>query len=355
MRIWRTSAISASLHGDSSSLTRSFEATRFVAVVDAVFAAVLLALLVAVLAAVLAAGVVAVVLAPRGAVVELVVTDAFLVVRGVRAGRGEAAGGAAVFLPVVGRDAAALAAFVVELGEAALLAVGLAVLAAALLVAALFDGALFDGALLDGARLAAALFDAPLLDAGLLDAGLLDGARLAAALFDAALFVVGLAVGRAVFFAVDEAGVACAPVDFAVFVAAFLPAACFVAALAGAFVAAALLGAAFVAAALLAAAFLDGVFVAGALLAAAFLDGVFVALLAFFAGEVGCFVPGDVARVTAAATDDTVERTAEPTLEAAFLAPPLRTDVLPDAALSATIGPSPFVAHAVDVDKWGRQ
>jgi hypothetical protein len=29
--------------------------------------------------------------------------------------------------------------------------------------------------------------------------------------------------------------------------------------------------------------------------------------------------------------------------------------VLPDAALLATIGPRPFVAHAVVVDKWGRQ
>jgi len=44
--------------------------------------------------------------------VELVVTDAFFVIREVR---GDAADGAAVFLPVAGRAAAGAADFVVEL------------------------------------------------------------------------------------------------------------------------------------------------------------------------------------------------------------------------------------------------
>jgi ABC-type nitrate/sulfonate/bicarbonate transport system permease component len=40
---------------------------------------------------------------------------------------------------------------------------------------------------------------------------------------------------------------------------------------------------------------------------------------------------------------------------AVFLAVVPVAAVLPDAALLATIGPRPFVAHAVVVDKWGRQ
>ena len=126
----------------------------------------------------------------------------------------------------------------------------------------------------------------------------------------------------------------------------------------------------------------------------------------FVAGEAGApFGAADVvARATADRTDFTVERTAEPTrdvvdrdgagsgvaaaldvaLEAAFdavfegafaragvggcsagrgvawraavfLAVVPLAPVLPDAALLATIGPRPFVAHAVVVDKWGRQ
>ena len=126
----------------------------------------------------------------------------------------------------------------------------------------------------------------------------------------------------------------------------------------------------------------------------------------FVAGAAGApFEAADVvARATAAFTDFTVARTAEPTLDvvdrdgaasgvrlpwtslwrrpstrsstAAFaragagrcsagrgaawraavvLAVVPFAAVLPDAALLATIGPRPFVAHAVVVDKWGRQ
>jgi hypothetical protein len=94
------------------------------------------------------------------------------------------------------------------------------------------------------------------------------------------------------------------------------------------------------------------------------------AFLAGAAAGADCLAPEVVARVTVALTDFTVDRTAEPTLEvvdragalsaddvvdlraAVFLAASPRV-VLPDAALLATIGPRPFVAHAVDVDKCG--
>ncbi len=153
--------------------------------------------------------------------------------------------------------------------------------------------------------------------------------------------------------------------------------------------------------------FAVGDFFAGPAVAAAdvfFAGAVFFAVAAFVApaGFVAVRAPGEsvadpdvVARATADFTDLTVARTAEPTLEvvdrdgasvvatgftlavvAAFVAADAdRFDavpgaalraavvlaavpfaaVLPDAALLATIGPRPFVAHAVDVDKWGRQ
>ncbi len=144
-------------------------------------------------------------------------------------------------------------------------------------------------------------------------------------------------------------------------------------------------------------------FFAGAAFAAAddfFAGAVFFAGAACFASAdvVAVRAPGEsvadpdvVARATADFTELTVARTAEPTLEVvdrdgasadapglplAFVAAFVAADaglfdaapraavvlaavpfaaVLPDAALLATIGPRPFVAHAVDVDKWGRQ
>ena len=133
--------------------------------------------------------------------------------------------------------------------------------------------------------------------------------------------------------------------------------------------------------------FFAGVFAAVFVAGAAFLAGAFAAT-GMLAGP-AFFVPDVVARATAALTDFTVDRTAEPTLEvvdraglgsaavaafgaagvaflvavvagaafraAVFLAAAVFAPAFPDAALLATIGPRPFVAHAVDVDKWGRQ
>jgi hypothetical protein len=115
---------------------------------------------------------------------------------------------------------------------------------------------------------------------------------------------------------------------------------------------------------------------AGAAVEPAPLGRAVLAVPTFFAeaadGAAG-WPPVLVARVTESLTDLTVERTAEPSREAvdcvgvllvvgavalaagAFLAARARAVVVPDAAFSATIGPSSFVAHAVDVDKWGRQ
>ncbi|HET7800583.1 MAG TPA: hypothetical protein VFL38_09190 [Humibacillus xanthopallidus] len=119
-----------------------------------------------------------------------------------------------------------------------------------------------------------------------------------------------------------------------------------------------------------------GAFLAAVVLAAGAFFAAVVLELAFLAGAAdgaAGLPPVLVARVTASLTDFTVERTADPTREVveragalsavdavvfragAFLAAPPRAVVVPDAAFSATIGPSPFVAHAVDVDKWGRQ
>jgi hypothetical protein len=277
--------------------------------------------------------------------VELVVTDAFLVVRVVRVVRGAAAEGAAVFLPVVERAAAGAADFVVELvvvrdASFAALATGEVADSAAGDFAVFFAA---DGAGVWAAALAGAFVGA-LVDR------LVDG-------LVAAVFAVVAAAAPAGRFAGALAAGALAAGELAAgdFVAADL---------ADAFEAAVLAAPAFVVEAFVVEAFAVEALAVEALAAGAFLAGA--------AAGADCLAPEVVARVTAALTDFTVDRTAEPTLEvvdragalsaddvvdlraAVFLAASPRV-VLPDAALLATIGPRPFVAHAVDVDKWGRQ
>ena len=298
-------------------MTRSRDATRFVGAFVAVFAGLF--------AAVLAAVFEVVVLAPRGAAVELVVTDAFLVVRVVRVVRGAAAEGAAVFLPVVERAAAGAADFVDEL-----------VVVRDASFAALATGEVADSAAGDFAVFFAA-----------------DGAGVWAAA------LAGAFVGALVDRLVDGLVAAVFAVVAGALAAGALAAGDFVA---GDFVAEA-----FEAVVLAAPAFVVEAFVVEALAVEALAAGAF---LAGAAAGADCLAPEVVARVTAALTDFTVDRTAEPTLEvvdragalsaddvvdlraAVFLAASPRV-VLPDAALLATIGPRPFVAHAVDVDKCG--